>query len=237
MTLLDMWPGVAARRPPWTCSAPLILGLAVLAGCGGGGGNEPAFTPIAGSDSAYCHTYRAWKVYELDGGEGFDQPNPAALRRFWNAYLIAEETLLQQAPPVIRDEVGVKVGHIRTVLTPLMEKYDFDLKRMRREGTAAEQAALSKRRLPRCSVPRRPSTPTRTKPAGPHPRHLPQTSSSQRSDASEPSARSLSAFNGEFDKVASSRFDPDVMRSSSPAIASPRSSTGSNGRSSRRDRR
>ena len=25
----------------------------------------------------------------------FDQPNPAALRRFWNAYLIAEETMLQ----------------------------------------------------------------------------------------------------------------------------------------------
>ena len=127
----------------WTYAlAPLILGLAALAGCSGGEGNEPAFTPIAGSHGAYCHTYRAWKVHELDGGEAFDQPNPAALRRFWNAYLIAEETMLRQAPPVIRDEVEVKVGYIRTVLTPLMEKYDFDLKRMRREGTAAEQAAL-----------------------------------------------------------------------------------------------
>ena len=127
----------------WTYAlAPLILGLAALAGCGGGEGNEPARTPIAGSHGAYCHTYRAWKVHELDSGEAFDQPNPAALRRFWNAYLIAEETMLRQAPPVIRDEVEVKVGHIRTVLTPLMEKYDFDLKRMRRAGTAAERAAL-----------------------------------------------------------------------------------------------
>ena len=122
--------------------APLILGLAALAGCGGGDGDETAFTPIAGSDGAYCHTYRAWKVHELDSGEAFDQPNPAALRRCWNAYLIAEETMLQQAPPEIRDEVGVKVGHIRTVLTPLIEKYDFDLERMQREGTAAEQAVL-----------------------------------------------------------------------------------------------
>ena len=120
----------------------LILGLAVLAGCSGSEANEPALTPIAGSDSPYCHTYRAWKVHELESGEGFDQPNPAALRRFWNAYLITEETMLQQAPPVIRDEVAVKVSHIRTVLTPLLERYDFDLKRVRREGSAAEQAAL-----------------------------------------------------------------------------------------------
>ena len=77
--------------------AALTAGLAVLAGCGGGDGDETAFTPVAGSDSAYCQAYRSWKVYELDGGGAFDQPNPAALRTWWNAYLVAEETMLQRS--------------------------------------------------------------------------------------------------------------------------------------------
>jgi hypothetical protein len=41
----------------------LILSLAVPAGCSGGG--DAVFRPAAGSDSLYCKTYRAWKVYEL----------------------------------------------------------------------------------------------------------------------------------------------------------------------------
>src|SRR6266540_3791884 len=118
----------------------LTLGTAVLGACSGSD-DDAAFTPVAGSDTAYCATYRAWKVYELDNGEAFDQPNPTALRTFWNAYLIAEETLLQQAPREIRDEVAIKVGFIRTRLTPLMERYGFDLERTRNEGNAAEQAA------------------------------------------------------------------------------------------------
>jgi len=191
---------------------PLILGLTVLAGCSGGDVNEPALTPIAGSGSAYCHTYRAWKVHELDGGEGFDQPTPAALRRFWNAYLIAEETMLQQAPPVIRDEVAVKVSHIRTVLTPLMEKYDFDLKRVRREGSAAEQAALFQ------------APPVETQRA-----QEAQYAYDERTCGTAPSppaadvvfavgaastafCEALNVLIGEFDEVASSRFDPNVMR-------------------------
>ncbi len=86
-----------------SCSSPLILGLAVLAGCSGSDGDETAFTPVAGSDTAYCDAYRAWQVHELDGGEGNEQPNPAALRKYWNEYLIFEETLLHEAPPEIRD--------------------------------------------------------------------------------------------------------------------------------------
>ena len=79
--------------------AALAVGLAVLAGCGGGDGDETAFTPVAGSDSAYCQAYRSWKVYELDAGGAFDQPNPAALRTWWNAYLVAEETMLRRRRP------------------------------------------------------------------------------------------------------------------------------------------
>ena len=110
----------------------LILALAVLAGCGGSGGDETAFVPVAGSDSAYCDTYRAYKVQELDGGGGDDQPNPAALRKWWNDYLIFEETMLREAPPEIRDEVAIKVSFIRTVIEPAPREV-----RLRSEADAA----------------------------------------------------------------------------------------------------
>ena len=100
----------------------LTLTLAVGAGCSGTDGNETAFTPVVGSDTAYCDAYRAWQVHELDGGEGPDQPNPAALRKYWNEYLIFEETLLHEAPAERHDEVEVKVSGIRTLITPLLEK-------------------------------------------------------------------------------------------------------------------
>jgi hypothetical protein len=192
--------------------APLIVGLAVLAGCSTGEADEPVPTPIAGPDSAYCHTYRAWKVHELDNGEGFDQPNPAALRRFWNAHLIAEETMLQQAPPVIRDEVAVKMGHIRTVLTPVLEKYDFDLKRARREGTAAEQAALFQ--APPLETQRAQEAQyaydDRTCGTAPSPR--PAAVVFAAGAASKVFCDALNVLIAEFDEVAGSRFDPDVMR-------------------------
>jgi hypothetical protein len=197
---------------PWTWMLAPLLGLAVLAGCGGRAADGPALTRIAGSDSPYCHTYRAWKVHELDGGEGFDQPNPAALRRFWNAYLIAEETMLQQAPPVIRDEVAVKVGHIRTVLTPLLEKYDFDLKRARREGTPAEQAALF--HAPPVETQKAQEAQyaydDRTCGTAPSPRAADVVFAADA--ASMAFCAALNGLIGEFDKIASSRFDPDVMR-------------------------
>ena len=192
--------------------AALTAGLAVLAGCSGGDGDESAFTPVAGSDSAYCHAYRSWKVYELDAGGAFDQPSPAALRTWWNAYLVAEETMLQQAPSEIRDEVGIKMSHIRTQLTPLFEKYDFDLKQLRDEGSPAEQAVLF----------------------GPPPAELDEAQAAQyayedkacgtapapraadvvfEADApSKPYCTALGAFNAEVDKISASRFDPDVVR-------------------------
>lgn len=192
--------------------APLILGLAVLAGCSGGEGVETAFAPIVGSDSAYCHTYRAWKVYELENGEGFDQPDPAALRTFWNAYLISEETMLQQAPAPIRDEVDVKVGYIRSRLTPLMEKYDFDLKRMHREATTAEQAAIFQ--APPAEVQKAQEAAgvfedraCGTAPSPPSAEVVFEASASSRHYCA-----ALSVFNSELDEIVSSRFDPDVMR-------------------------
>lgn len=188
----------------------VVMVSAVLAGCAGG--DEAAFTPIAGSDSAYCKTYRAWKVYELDGGGAFDQPNPAALRTWWNAYLVAEETMLREAPSEISDAVGAKVGHIRSVMTPLLEKHEFDLKRIQREGTAAEQAAFFG--LPPAEVEKAQEAQyayeDRACGAVPTP---PAAAVVFEPDASsEAYCTALDAFNTELEKVVSSKFDPDVLR-------------------------
>jgi hypothetical protein len=187
-----------------------VLGLSALAGCGGS--DEAAFTPVAGADGAYCETYRAWKVYELDGGGAFDQPNSAALRTWWNAYVIAEETMLREAPSEISEEVGVKVGHIRTTMTPLLEKYDFDLKRIEREGTAVEQAALYG--LPPAEVERAQAVQyayeDRTCGTAPSPSAADVVFVAD--ESSKRFCAALGAFNGEIEKVASSKFDPDVLR-------------------------
>lgn len=190
----------------------LALGLAVLAAGCSGSDDAAVFTPVAGSDGPYCKTYRAWKAYELENGEGFDQPNPAALRTFWNAYLISEETALQQAPPEIHREVGVKVGFIRTRLTPVMEKYGFDLKRIHREATPDEQAALF--HAPPAEVQRAQAAQygyeDRSCGTQPSP---PAADVVFKADASSKSfCAALSEFNGELDKIAASRFDPDVLR-------------------------
>jgi hypothetical protein len=190
----------------------LALGLAVLAGCGGSHGGAEAFTPVPGSDSAYCHGYRSWKVYELDGGGAFDQPDPAALRTWWNAYLVAEETMLREAPSEIGDAVGVKVGHIRTVMTPLLEKYEFDLKRIQREATAAELAAFYG--VPPAEVEQAQEAQyayeDRTCGTQPSP---PAADVVFEPDASSNAfCAALDTFNSELEKVASSKFDPDVLR-------------------------
>ena len=68
-----------------TRRATLVLGAlagAVLAGCGG---DETAFTPTKGTESAYCDTFRAWQVHELEG-EGDDPAiagDPAAFEAYY----------------------------------------------------------------------------------------------------------------------------------------------------------
>ena len=189
----------------------LILPLAVLAGCGGNDGDETAFTPVAGSDTAYCDAYRAWQVHELDGGEGDDQPNPAALRKYWNEYLIFEETLLHEAPAEIRDDVVVKVSAIRTLITPLLEKYEFDAKRLQREGTAAERALFEAppREIQKAQDAQH-AYEGRTCGTAPSPPAADVVFKAN--ESAKPFCSALSAFNSELEKVASSKFDPEVMR-------------------------
>jgi hypothetical protein len=187
----------------------LVVGLASLAGCGGDG-DVAAFTPVPGTESAYCDAYRAWQVHELDGGGGDEQPDAAALRQYWNEYVIFEETLLHEAPAEIRDEVAIKVSGIRTVVTPLMEKYGFDAERLRREGTVAE------RRLflgPPADVQKAQDVQhayeDRVCGVAPPPAAAVvfESGASSRAYCAE-----LRTLNGRFEQGESSRFDPDVVR-------------------------
>ena len=193
-------------------AAALLLGLglgAAAAGCGGTDRDEGAFAPVDGTESAYCETYRAWQVHELDGGTGDDQPNPAAFRAYWEDYLEFNKTSLQQAPAEIRDDWIVSDRAIRTVLTPVLEKYDFDVKRIATEGTAAEKAlgeptpearkaqdAIHAFEDQVCGVASPPAADIVFK-AG---------------SSSKAYCTTLSTFNRGFEEVESSRFDPDAMR-------------------------
>src|ERR671915_372511 len=75
----------------------LIVGLAVVAGCGGdggGGGGGEATAKKAGAraggfNSAYCVTARKWAAHELDG-DGDDmyvRGGPPALEKYWVEWL------------------------------------------------------------------------------------------------------------------------------------------------------
>ena len=163
-----------------------------------------------GTESAYCDTYRAWQVHELDGGTGDDQPNPAAFRAYWKDYLEFNKTSLQQAPAENRDEWIVSDRPIRTVLTPVLEKYDFDVQRIAKEGTAAEKAlgeptpeaqmaqdAIHAYEDRVCGVATAPAAAVKF----------------QADSLSKDYCAALSTFNRGFEKVESSRFDPDAMRS------------------------
>lgn len=194
-----------------TTAVVTALALAALAGCGGSDGDETAFTPVAGTESPYCDTFRAWQVHELEGDA--DDPaiagNPAAFEKYWNEYLEYNKTSLQQAPPVIRDEWAVSERAIRTVLTPVLEKYDFDVKRIQREGTAAAKAVAE----PPPAVQKAQATihayearvcGTESPPAA--------NVVFKAGASSEPYCAALGTYNGELGKIESSRFDPDVMR-------------------------
>ena len=179
------------------------------AGCGGAERAEAVFEPVDGTESAYCDTYRAWQVHELDGGTGDDQPNPAAFRGYWKDYLEFNKTSLQQAPAEIRDEWIVSDRAIRTVLTPVLEKYDFDVQRIANEGTAAEKALGEPTREAQkaqdaihayedrvCGV----ATPAAADVAF------------KADSSSKAYCTTLRTFNRGFEQVESSRFDPQTMR-------------------------
>ena len=124
------------RRPLFGAAMVLLtLALAVLAGCGGSDTKESA-VPAEGFDSAYCKTARVWAAHEVSADEATTTSSPATFRKYWNEYLVNLETQLQQAPPAVHDAAVVNTRGVRTALTPVFEKYGFDMKRIEAEGSA-----------------------------------------------------------------------------------------------------
>lgn len=187
---------------------PLTLVLAMLAAGCGGDDDETAFTPVAGTESPYCDTYRAWQVHELDG-EGGEQPTPAAFEKYWGEYLEFNRTALEQAPPVIRDEWVLSERGVRTIPTPVLVEYGFDVARLEREGTAAEKAAME----PPPDMKRAQDTihayedrvcGTKTPPAA--------NVVFKADEASTSYCSAAGTLQSGFDKIAASKFDPNELR-------------------------
>jgi hypothetical protein len=198
----------------------LILASAATAACGGSDGDTAlapvdetarTFTPIAGTESAYCDTYRAWQVHELEG-DGDDPAisgNPATFEKYWSEYLAFNKTALAQAPAEIRDEWVLSERMVRTTLSPVLEKYDFDVERMAREATPAEkslgepppdvqkaQAAIHAYEARVCGTELPPAADV----------------DFEAGAASQQYCKAAGTTQSEFDKIASSGFDPDLLR-------------------------
>jgi hypothetical protein len=125
----------------------LAIGISVLTvGCGGSStpkATSASTKPAAGADpvdSEYCQTARKWMVHELNGDGSTFASNPVALRKYWGEWLEYTSTATRQAPAEIRDDWPVAYDFMVSQFTPLLEKYDFDIARMKAEGTAAEIA-------------------------------------------------------------------------------------------------
>lgn len=188
----------------------LTLALAVLSGCSSSSADGESAVPLDGPDSAYCDTARKWAVHELNADEATETANPAAFRKYWNEYLINLETQLQQAPPAVHDAAVTNTRGVRTIQTPLYEKYDFDVKRIEAEGSASERAGepppdVAKAQAALHAYQDRVCGYGGTPPAA----DVTFTADSTAKRYSEAAV----ALNPDFEKVASSGFDPEALRS------------------------
>jgi hypothetical protein len=103
------------------------------------------------------------------------------------------------------------VSGIRTLITPLLEKYDFDAKRIQREGTAAEQA-LFESSPPDIQKAQDVQHAYEDRTCGTQPSPPAAKVAFEAGPSSKAFCAALGTFNSELEKVASSKFDPDVLR-------------------------
>jgi hypothetical protein len=124
----------------------LVVTVSVLgvfaAGCGGDDEDTTALSAeqTAAFGSPYCVTARNWAVHELSGDGDDLSADPAAFEKYWREYIEYRETSLEQSPASLRNENAILVSFLRKRLTPVLEKYDFDVQRIGREGTPAEKS-------------------------------------------------------------------------------------------------
>lgn len=125
------------RTIHWTVAAAFVV---VAAGCGddGDGEKSAASAPLA-AESAYCDEAIEWSIHEL---EPFDETDPVAFRTYWEDFQGFEEAAVDTAPDEIKDDWELKVETENATISPVLEKYGFDLAAVEESGTPEEQAAF-----------------------------------------------------------------------------------------------
>jgi len=124
----------------------LAIGISVLTvGCGSSTpkATSAATKPVAKvdpTDSEYCKTARKWMVHGFNGDGSSFASDPVELRKYWGEWMDFIATATRQAPAEIRDDWPVAYDFMVKQFTPVLEKYDFDIARLKAEGSAAEIA-------------------------------------------------------------------------------------------------
>jgi len=91
----------------------------------------------AGPKSAYCDAARRWAVHEI---VPFDDSDPAASKQYWGEYLAFVDQAVNLAPKKISGDWRINAAAQHDILTPLLEKYNFDMKLLDEKGTPEEKA-------------------------------------------------------------------------------------------------
>ena len=202
------------RLPVLGAFVALVLGLAVLAGCGGGADKDTALPAeqVEAFASPYCVTAREWAVHELDGSAdgAYERGGPAALKKWWTEQLAYLKTSVEQAPPELHDAEAMVERAYRTRLGPLFEKYGFDFKRIEAEASPSENALAEP--TPKEQKAQQAYDLYKDKVCGygnsPPPAHVTFTANA----ASKAYCKAAAAQQVGLEKVVSSGFDPEAFR-------------------------
>jgi len=126
--------------------AAAVSGLALVAvGCGS---SSPKATPASNKtktaspaaepvDSQFCQTARKWQVHELNGDGDRFADDPVAFKQYWTDYVDFIATETRQSPPELRDKWPTEYAGVKQ-FTPILAKYNYDIARIKAEGTPAE---------------------------------------------------------------------------------------------------
>jgi hypothetical protein len=134
----DMRNTITRRAITWTFAAALVV---AAASCGDDDTDDAANAAEAAAadpaESAYCDAAVDWAIHEYTA---FDESDPAAFRAYWAEWTEFQETAVATAPDEIEDDWVLKFETESEMLTPVLEKYDFDVAAIMEHGTPAEQA-------------------------------------------------------------------------------------------------
>jgi hypothetical protein len=88
--------------------------------------------------SDYCEVARDWAVHEL---VPIDDTDPTVAEAYWGEYIAFVNDGERLAPKPIRDDWRIYAASSRSV-TPVLEKYGYDLNLLFATATAEEQAVF-----------------------------------------------------------------------------------------------